>query len=191
MKYVKTLGWLVMAASLMVFPCSASAAPTLTSPPGTEYTGEIHLSLEPGTSLLLKAGIVEWTCTKSTAMGRIEANNTTHAEAALSGLSLEGCTGDTRIISPGSLTFDDNGTAFTKETKIEIKNTLFGFTCFYGAEATPVDIGTLTPGTTATLDVSTTHLKRLPGGAGSNYCGVEGVLSGNYLVTVPDTLLIT
>jgi len=51
MKHLNILGPLaVVAASLMACASSASAAPTLTSPAGTEYTGEIHMTLEPGTS---------------------------------------------------------------------------------------------------------------------------------------------
>jgi len=198
MKHLKKLGLLVIAAvSLMAFAGSASAAPVLTSPAGTEYTGTIHATLEPGTSLLLKAGVLEWTCAESTMHGIVTVNNTTHAEIPLSaagfpqtGLSFGKCTKDIAVITPGKLTISDTGTVFTTETRLEIKDKFFGFTCFYGAEATPVDIGKLTASTPATLDINTTELKRLPGSAVS-FCGATGTWTGAYLVTTPASLFIT
>jgi len=198
MKHLKMLGLLVMAAaSLMAFAGSASAAPVLTSPAGTDYTGTIHATLEE--SALLKAGI-EVTCTESTAHGIVSVNNTTHAEGALSteltkestqptGLHFGGCNAHVNVINPGSLTIDDKGTVFSKNARVEIVKTGIA-TCFYGTESTPISIGDLTPGTPATLDISTTHLKRL---AGSNifFCASEGTWSGKYKVTTPGTLLLT
>lgn len=197
MKHVKLLYLLVVAAaSLMAFVSSASANATLTLPAGTEFTGTIHATLEAGTSLSLKAGPLQWTCTESTMHGTVSVNNTTHAEGTLTatgtprtGLSFGGCTKDVTVITPGKLTISDTGTVFTTETSLEIKDTLFGYSCFYGAEATPLDIGKLTPGTPATLDINTTELKRLPGSAAS-FCGATGTWTGAYLVTTPATLLI-
>jgi len=196
MNHLKILGLLAMAAaSLMAFASSAWAAPTLTSPTGMEYTGTIHLTLEPGTSLLVKAGI-ESTCTESTMHGVVAVNNMTHAEVPLTatgtpptGLSFGHCTKHTTVINPGTLTISDTGTAFLINTRVQIRDTGLEVSCFYGAEGIPVDIGKLTGGTPATLDINTTELKRLPGS--SFFCAANGTMTGGYLVTTPNTLLIT
>ena len=200
MKHVKMLGLLVMAAaSLMAFAGSASAEvknATLTSPAGTEFTGTIHATLEKGTSALLKAG-VEDTCTESTAHGIVTTNNTTHAAGALTatgtpptGLSFGNCTKHTTVILPGSLTIKDNGEVFAIGNEVKIVDTSLGVTCFYGGGASPgTKIGTLEAGTTAKLKVNTTELPKLPG---SNFfCFSKGTWTANYIVTTPDTLLVT
>ena len=195
MKHVKILGLLAMAAaSLMAFAGSASAAPTLTSPKGTEYTGELHMTLEPGTSLVLKAGI-EWSCTESTVKGKVEVNNETEVEGKNSIWSFGNCTKDTNVRLPGSLTITNAGTVFTKNSRIEIvETTIFGnITCFYGAETKSVDIGTLTDssvtGSTATLDLSTTELQR-EAGSNTSFCNERATWTGKYLVTTPDQLFL-
>ena len=189
MKHVKMLGLLVMAAaSLMAFASSASAAPTLTSPSGTEYTGTIHATLQSGTSALLKAGI-EDTCTESTSSGPVTTNNETHAQGTLSALTFGKCTQHTAVKNAGSLTINQSGEVFTTGSRVEVVVTGIA-TCFYGQEgATAVKIGTLTGGTTAKLAVNTTTLQRL---AGSNtfFCASAGTWTGSYVVTTPDTLLV-
>jgi hypothetical protein len=201
MKHVKMLGLLVMAAaSMMAFASSASATPVLTSPAGTEYTGTIHATLETGTTALLKAGI-EDTCKESTAHGIVTVNNTEHAEGALTetftsggveptGLHWGGCTQDTKTITAGSLTINDAGEVFTVGSRVEVKVTGLGIVCFYGAEKGSVRVGTLTGGTTAKLNVSTTTLQRETG-SNTTFCALNGTWTASYKVTTPDTLIIT
>ena len=191
MKHIKMLGLLVMAAAaLMAFASSASAAPVLTSPAGTDYTGEIHATLEGGTATL-KAGI-EDTCTESTAIVKVETNTAEHAAGPITegGLTFGKCTQDTTVINPGRLTIDDKGTVFTEGSRVEVKVTSLGITCFYGAETAKVDIGTLTFGTPATLDVTATELQR-ESGSNTFFCAEKGIWNGKYLVTTPGTLLLT
>jgi hypothetical protein len=200
MKHVKILGLLVMAAaSLMAFASSASAVPVLTSPAGTDYTGTIHLTLEHGTSFLVKAGI-ENTCTEATIHGTVIVNNATEAEASLTGgtpptglhfgSASTPCTQDTNVINPGKLTINDAGEAFLKESRTEFKITSLGISCFYGAETGSVKIGTFTGGTPAKLDVNTTTVQRE---AGSNtfFCASAATWVGTFVVTTPATLLLT
>jgi len=188
MKHVKILGLLVMAAaSLMAFASSASANPVLTSTAGVEYTGTIDASIEG--SALLKAGI-EDTCTSSTAKGPVLTNNTEHAKGELTTLSWGGCTQDTTTINPGTLTIDDNGTVFSESSRVEVKVTSLGITCFYGAETGKVDIGKLTFGAPATLDINTTELQREVG-SNTFFCASTGTWTGNYKVTEPSSLLLT
>jgi len=189
MKILKTLGLLlVVAAALLAFAGSASAAPTLTSPSGTEYTGTIHATLQSGTSTLIKAGI-EDTCTESTASGTVSTNNETNAEEALSTLTLGKCTQHTLIIITGFWIFDNTGALYASGLRIEIIVTGIA-TCFYGQESgSPVKIGTLTGGTTAKLAVNTTTLQRLSG-SNTFFCASAGTWTGSYVVTTPDTLLV-
>ncbi|HET9593245.1 MAG TPA: hypothetical protein VFP17_10045 [Solirubrobacterales bacterium] len=195
MKHVKMLGLLVMAAaSLMAFASSASAAPVLTSPSGTEYTGEIHATLEKGTSAVLKAGI-EDTCTESTAKGTVSVNNTAEASGTLSALTFGSvatpCSQDTTTITPGKLTIKDTtNEVLTTGSRVEVKVTGLGITCFYGAETGSVKIGTLTGGTPAKLSVSTTALQRETG-SNTTFCALNGTWTGTYIVTTPSTLLTT
>jgi hypothetical protein len=93
-------------------------------------------------------------------------------------------------ITPGRLTIKDNGEVFTKESRVEVKFTGLGITCFYGTETGSVKTGTFTGGTTAKLDVSTTTLQRLEG-SNKTFCALNGTLTGSYKVTTPDTLLLT
>ena len=186
MKHLKKLGAVVIASvSLMAFAGSASAASALTSPAGTEYTGEIHMTLEPGTTSLTRAGI-ESTCSESTMNGMITANSTAHAESPLSALTFGKCTQHTKVINPGSLTVNDKGEVFIAGRRVETVVTGIA-TCFYGAETGSVKIGTLTGGTPATIDINTTTLQRE---AGSNtfFCASVGTWTGSYVVTTPGTL---
>jgi len=193
-QHVKIISLLAVAAvSLLAFADTAAAAPTLTSPAGTEYWGSFHATLEFGTSTTLKAGI-EDTCTESTAGGLVGTNTETHAESSLATLTFSKCTQDTRVVFPGTLTVDGNGTAFTWSSRIEVKVTGLGVTCFYGAELGSVDIGKLTPSnvtffTTATLDVNTTALQR-EAGSNTTFCASKGTWTGSYVVTTPETLLL-
>jgi len=208
MKHVKMLGLLVMAAaSLMAFASSASAVPVLTSPAGTEYTGTIHATLEKGTTALLKAGI-EDTCTASTLHGVVTTNDQgTEASGALStgptneepgaeptglhwGAPGTPCTQDTKTITPGSLTINDAGEVFTIGSRVEVKVTSLGISCFYGAETGSVKVGTFTGGTPAKVAVKTESLQR-EAGSSAFFCAEKGTWNANYVVTSPTTLLLT
>jgi len=193
MKHVKILGLLVMAAAaLMAFASSASAT-VLTSPSGTEFTGTIHATLEKGNTALLKAGI-EDTCTESTAHGTVTLN-TTEAEGQLTeggppptGLTFGSCTQDTKVIKAGKLTINSAGEVFSKESRVEVKVTGLGVTCFYGAETGSVKIGTFDGGTPAKLTVNTTALQKETGSGA--FCASTGTWTANYVVTTPGTLLL-
>jgi len=194
MKNLKMLGLLaVAAASLMAFAGSASATNVFTSPAGTHFTGTIHASLESGTTAVVKAGI-EDTCAEATIHGTITVNNTTHAEGALTGgtpptgLTFGKCTAHTAVGFSGSLTINDKGEVFSRNSRVEVYVTGIA-RCYYGAEVGSVKIGTLTGGTPATLDVNTTSLQKE---TGSDFlCASNGTWTGSYVVTSPSSLFIT
>jgi len=190
MKHVRIFGLLTLAAaSLMAFASSASGAPTLTSPSGTEYTGFVEATLESGSSALLKAGI-EDTCTASLVAGPIITNNETHARGSVeqAGLKFEKCTKDTATLRGGELTISSAGVVTAFGFEVTVNDTGLGFSCIYGGGPTGTALGTLTPGTPAKLNASTTKLKKI---SGSFFCASEGTWTANYVVTTPGTLLLS
>ncbi|MGN6200913.1 MAG: hypothetical protein ACTHNY_00715 [Solirubrobacterales bacterium] len=193
MKHLKMLGLLVMTtASLMAFASSASAAPVLTSPAGVEYTGEIHATMEPRTSSIMKAGI-EDTCTETTVKGTVTVNNATHAEGPATVISNGSagtpCSRHMATLKTGSLAIADNGTVSAANNEVTINDTSLGISCVYGGGSSPgTNIGTLTGGSPAKLAVNTTKMKKI---SGSFFCASEGTWTANYVVTTPSTLLIT
>jgi hypothetical protein len=107
MKHLKMLGLaLVAAAALMAFAGPASAT-TVTSPAGTEYTGEIYATAT--SSLLLQAGFSNATCTESTVKGKVESNGGAAASGNISFLSFSGCNFTLDVLSGGSLEVESTG----------------------------------------------------------------------------------
>jgi len=190
MKKLKILGLVVMAAaSLTAFCSTASASPVITSPAGTEYTGSIHMTLESGASMVLRAAI-DVTCTASTAAGTVTTNNTTHAQITLSTLTFSNCTKHTSVVSPGSMTINDVGEIFVSGLRVQFTDTSLGITCFYGAEAGSVKVGTLSTGTPAKVAINTTALPRLSGSS-TFFCPEKATWTMSYVVTSPSSFFIT
>ena len=189
MKHIKMLALAAMAlAAFMAFAGSASAAPTLTSPSGTEYTGALNSSLESGTSALLKAGFANITCTTSTVNGTVSTNNETHASGNISTLDFGNC-GSAHVVTlaNGSLTVDQNGTVTGFNSEVTTGITALGTSCIYGPK-TGTDLGKLAGGTTAKLAISASlPLVKTVSGFG---CASPASWTANYVVTTPDTLLV-
>jgi len=189
MKHLKINGLaLVAVAAFMAFTASASAAPTLTSPAGVEYTGTLEATAS--SSLLFKASFWNVTCTSSTAAGSVTTNDETHARGSITTLSFSGCS---ITVDPlknadgtyGSLTMNQKGEVFGFNTKVTML--VNGMHCIFGTSAGGTKLGTLTGGTPAKLALSTT----LPLLEGSAFvCGSTGTLSGTYTVTKPGTVLV-
>jgi len=189
MRHVKILGLLTMAAaSLMAFASSASGAPTLTSPAGTEYTGAIEATLEKGTSSLWKAG-TEATCTESSVSGTAKTNSELHVRIGISTETFSNCTRHVVVTNFGEWTISWTGVLTTIGTEITITDTGLGISCVYGGGPSPgTSIGTLIPGTPAKIKVSTAKLQKI---SGSFLCPSEGTWTANYVVTKPSTLLLS
>ena len=197
MKHLKMIGLaLVAAAAFMAFAGNASAAPTLTSPAGTEYTGT--LTATASSSLLLKATFANVTCTSSTVSGTISTNNETHAAGGISTLSFSNCgTNDVTSLKNadntfGSLTINPKGEVFGSNSRVTILNTSTGAHCIYGT-TTNTKLGTLTPSSALEDKTAVMHISAsLPYNAESKssqfVCGSTGSWSGTYTVTTPDTL---
>ncbi|HEX5990298.1 MAG TPA: hypothetical protein VFY75_08815 [Solirubrobacterales bacterium] len=187
MKYVKMLGLLaVAAAALMAFAGTASAT-QLTSPAGTNYTGEIKAS----------AGLTELhgeafsvNCKTSQVAGTVSQHGSgVTVKGSIATLDFSECSFPVTVLANGSLeahkpSGSSNGTLTSSEAKITIHGP-FGINCLYETNGT--DVGTLTPGTTAKLDIDSSLIPRT---GDSAFCGAAGEWTGSYTVNTPDTLLI-
>lgn len=188
MKHMKIIGLLVLAAALlMAFTNSASAAPVLTSPAGTEYTGEVDATLKVGTTLSISAGISQ-TCTTATTRGNLTINNG-HARWTNStttyGTAATPCTKTMKVIKNGADTVGDKGEVISSEDELTIFD--IGVSCIYGG-ATGTNMGTLTGGSPAVIDVSTTEWPKISGGF---LCSSKATVTGTWVVTTPSQTFIT
>jgi hypothetical protein len=187
MKHIKMLGLAVMAAAaFMAFAGSASAAPTLTSPAGTEYTGTIE-STASG-SLLLKAGFANITCTASTVSGTVSSNTEAEASGAISTLTFSNCGSATvTTITKGSLTILPSGAVSGSGSEVTVGISSLGTSCIYGTK-TGTALGTLVGGTPAKMTIKANlPLVKTASGFG---CASPAEWSGSYTVTKPSTLLL-
>jgi len=192
MKYVKMLGLAAVAAmALMAFAGSASAT-VLTSPSGTQYKGEINASAE--SSLLLKAGFANITCTESSVAGTPTnfGSSTTTVSGPISTLTFSSCNATVTVLKKGSLEIHTigkgpNGTLTS--TGAEVTVATGGVSCTYATNNT--DIGTLTgtttAGTKATMDISASLTKS----AGGFLCASPAAWEGSYWVTKPVPLSVS
>lgn len=181
MKDLKVVGLLIVAvASMMAFATNASAV-VLTSPSGTAYTGELTLSMSE--TATLKASVFTETCT----VGEINATistNTTVASGAVTKFHSTSCDSTELNLANGSIEVKESGEVFLRGN--EQTTSKIGVSCIYGG-GTGTKIGTLDPGTTATLTVSAS-LPKLPGSG--TLCAGNAAWTGKYKVTSPDTLLL-
>jgi hypothetical protein len=205
MKHLKIMGLAAVAVAAMMAFAGTASATILTSPAGTKYEGEIRSSAE--TSLTLKAGFANITCTESTVagtpknfgsatetvsgpIGTLSFGNANH-ECVLAGSKTVAIV---TVISNGNLEIhtqeakeNGNGTLTGSGSKVKIEVPSLGTTCVYGT-GTGLDLGTLTgsrnTGTTATMDINA-ELSREEGGF---TCANPAHWEGSYKVTVPDYL---
>jgi hypothetical protein len=212
MKHLKMLGLAVMAAmALMAFTGASTASATAlcktnNTPCPIEWhynTGtEIHATLDPGTTAILKTtgGAIENTCSESTVAATTEntggAEETVKAEVIVrhtapvtTDLTFGGCTNTTDVLEGGTLEIHHiagtmNGTLTAKGFKVTIL--LAGVTCIYTAGA-GIDLGTLTGGTMATMDVNAVVNKS----EGSFLCPATAIWEAKYTVTKPEPLYVS
>jgi hypothetical protein len=183
MKYVKMLGLLaVAAAALMAFAGTASAT-TVTSPEGTLYTGTIHAE---SSNSKLHGSFITVECSGSTVHGKsLTHGSTATAEGAINELTFSGCNYPVTVKNAGTLiahaTSKGNGTLTSTGAEITIHTNVGE--CVFTTSAT--DIGTLTGGTGAKLDIDSSSIPRT---GGSFFCGSSGEWTGNYTVTSPSYL---
>lgn len=205
MKYVKMLGLAAVAAmALMAFIGASSASATVLCktaaspcPEGWDYSSGITLSLsiEEGTSTTLRntSGVIENTCTSSTLKGTTSntgsPSETVKGTVTAANLTYSGCSTTTDVLEGGELEVHrlegtSNGTVTARGVKVTTN--LAGVSCTYGFGA-GTDLGTLTGGTMATLDVHAIVNKQ----AGSFLCPGDVVWDMSYTVTEPEPLYVS
>jgi hypothetical protein len=183
MKHLKIIALAALAiVALMGFASSASSA-VLTSPAGTEYTGDIHLTLDTPASGLFKAGL-ELTCGNISYTANIRTNGSSTASGVDEKTTYTDCTKTTNVLSNGSLSIATGGAL----TVIGGEVTIFdlGVSCVYGG-GTGTKLGTLKGGTPAVLEAATTETPKISGGF---LCASKGTFTGRFTVTTPSTLLV-
>jgi hypothetical protein len=198
MKYLKMLGLAAVAAmALTAFLGASSASATVlctttTTPCGTGWhIDELDASVAAGQSVTLRntSGSIEATCTvatsKTTKVSTGSSSTTPVGKVEKAELTWgpinAGCTNTTDTVAGGELEVHQiagthNGTVTA--TGFEVTVVLAGVSCTLGLEGTK-DIGTLTGGAPAVMDVNVGVVKK----AGSFLCPSTGVWEGNYTIT--------
>jgi hypothetical protein len=145
----------------------------------------IAASVEEGTKISVNIGITKFTCSKGTFKATTLEQTEMPLPALVTGLTVEGCNECTvTLLKKGELDIElidipvltKNGTLTLKNTEIGV-NCLGVIECFYA----PGDVGVLTGGNPATIDLSGTLVK-LPG---SNFACGKATVSGSLTVTSP------
>lgn len=207
MKYLKMLGLAVVAAAaVMAFVGAGSASATTLTCTNPEGSGtkvvcpagtEIVATAE--SSLLLKAGFANITCTESTVGGKTSnaGSSTETVKGAIETLTFNGCNATVTVIKKGTLEIHTHTEGVTNSIGTvtgagsEVTVSTLGVSCVYGTSNT--DIGTLTGsphttstgvGPTATFDINA-NLPKISGGFA---CASPAAWEGKYKITKPDWL---
>jgi len=209
MRHLKMLGLAMVAAAAFtaIIGVSSSSATvlcteTVTPCPAGKKIGQtgdstdnwIHAVLEENTATLIQTGgstsnpLV--TCTESTVTAEAEntGSATETAKAEVTKLTFGGCTSTVDVLKNGTLEvhWDEgthHGTVTAKESQVTVN--IFGVSCTYGAGA-GIDIGTLTGGSMATMDINTVVGKE----GGGFLCPASAVWEAKYTVTEPEPLYV-
>lgn len=186
MKYVKTLGLLVVAAaSMAAFAAAPALATTLTSPTGTVATPTIKAESEGHVTMQSTGFQCPWALE-----GTVESHGSGKPTVIpLSKLTIGTCTGNWQpaTVVPGKLEIDwtsaYNGTVTWTGGTIEW--TLGGFV-FCGFATGGSTAGTITGGSPATIHLNAT----IGHHSGSFGCGTGSSLTGSLAVTSPTSLYV-
>jgi hypothetical protein len=177
-----------MVALLGVGATTAPAASIITTG-GSVYIETIKAEAEGSIAL---SGSITVTCGKSTFEGPVESHGTeVPVEVTLSSLTLSECGSHTvTVIKPGVLelheTSEGDGTLTSTgaELTVLMHSVLLGTVhCIYTTKNT--DIGDVTGGAPATLDIGSAPISRT---TTDFACGSHSTLEGSYKVTTPATL---
>lgn len=193
MNHLKMLGVAVIAVALLGIGAGSASATVLTSPKGTVLPAGSEIDMSAESSLTLKMGFTNVTCTESTMRWKTgnAGSSTETVKGKLELLTFANCSGVTYVgLSNGSLEFHatSSGNGTLTSTGWEFTVNAFGTSCVYATNNT--NLGTVTgsvaTGSTATLDLKTT-LKKVGGGFA---CAVEAPWEGSYVFTKPDYLAL-
>ena len=193
MRYIKMLGLLAIAAAALMAFAGVASATTVTSPSGTLYTGAIVAEGEGHTTLHAANGI------SVSCPGSVSGTSLTHGSSVTAigniatltfGTAGAPCTNSdvVHVSALGSLEIhglgSGNGTLTSTGTTVNVTDNT-GVDCGFLTKET--DVGTLTGGSPATLDINSA---KIPRHSGSILCGATGTWTGSYKVTTPASLFI-
>lgn len=183
MKHLKMLGLAVLAVgAFMAMGGSASAAAIITSPAGTEFTGEVHETLTG--SWIIKDGVANITCTEVTRIWDVTTNTATVAGGPYTKTTFSGCgSASVVVLKAGSREVTSGGGV--KGSGSEVTFSALGTSCVYGT-GTGTTQGTLNNGSPATMTESAS-LTKISGGF---LCANPATVSGSYIITFPNTFII-
>lgn len=188
MKHLKIVGLAVVVAAAFMALAGSASANVLTKEPGVNLATGTTITSTAGSSLLLKAGFANITCTSSTVAGNVSSNTATSAGGAISTLSYSNCGSATvDTLANGSLEIKSGGEV--RGSGSEVTTSVLGTSCVYGTGA-GTKIGTATGSTSATSDASLTISASLPKISGGFACANPASWSGTYTVTSPTPLYI-
>lgn len=169
----------VTAAAFMAFAANASAL--ITSPAGTEFTGEVHETMSGSWILKTSTGTV--TCTEATRIWHITTNDPAVSGGPITSTVYTKCTGPTiDVLSVGSLTVTSSE---VKQTGGEVTVSASGISCVYGG-GTGTKIGTVSSGTPGTM----TESAKLPKISGGIFCSATAEVSAGWTITFPNTFIV-
>jgi len=179
MKYRKILGLLAVAAAVLM-SLAGTASATITSPPGTAYTGNIQMTsafveFETGSDVKCNQSVIEGSVSKGETT--IPITKLSFSECGVDTFTILK-TGDMFIASDGTVKF--NGTEYTKI----IHRTIFGFPvtthCVLSMEGTAV--GVLTEGEKSPeMHAATTRIPHTETDGGCT----DAFITGDYTVVTP------
>ena len=189
MTHPKMLGLLALAAAALMAFAGVAHATVVTSPAGTTYTGEVKAELENGHGILHSenaptAFTIE--CNAASA-GKVEKHGSgVTAGGNLSSLTITNCTNGATIVvnKAGSVEVHSlgggNGTLTSSGAEITIHVPILNIKCIYTTNNT--DVGTMTGGTPATVDINSATIPRT---GGSAFCGTGAFVTGSFKFTTP------
>jgi phage baseplate assembly protein gpV len=185
MNHLKTFSAALLTAVALLTLAGSASATTLTSPAGTTYTGAFHV--ESGT-IEFHGPFTTIVCKKSTFAGKVENHGAgITAGGKLSSFTLSECNYPMTTLKAGSIeihsTGSGNGTLTWSGGEITWESSIAN--CILTTAGT--DLGTLTGGSPAKLDINSAGIPRT---GHSFFCGQSSTWTGSFTFTTPSTLLV-
>ncbi|MGN6255106.1 MAG: hypothetical protein ACTHO8_09025 [Solirubrobacterales bacterium] len=174
-------------ASATVF-CKVEAGSGLCPAEAYPAGQEIHAALSSGAKAKLQTEFMTAECSESTIQGKTSSEERAPLGGSVSTLSFSGCNCEVKVLNAGTISTEwiegtNNGTLTSSGS--EITTVCGGVDCVYKTENT--DLGTLTGGNPATLDVSA----KIPRAAPNIFCAEKALWEAKYEFATPKPLYVS
>jgi hypothetical protein len=193
MKCLKMLALASLTAAIVLGASGAALASTLTSPAGTALSKGAVIKSELTATAIFHPPIGDIECRKAGGEGEVTdaGSSTETAKGELFFGTFSECNAEVKVLTTGTVevhtegsSANGNGTLTGSGTEVTV--VFSGFHCVFGTSNT--DLGKVTGGTPATVQVNGT-IPRI-GGRSGVFCGSTAVMTAQFKVTSPATLLI-